>query len=110
MIGAHAILQARHRGLRPKDFVFVSLVGKAHIDPLVIVPPGALDDLDFRMLVDLDVCVLHGGQDIGRTVRLADMLARVPVRNLDLQNARDGSCVSVVAFGEKFIREVPPCI
>lgn len=110
MIGAHAILHARNRGLKPAGFVFVSLVGKADVDPLIIVPPGPLAELDFRMLVDLDVCVLHGGREIRRTVTLADMLTQLPVRNLELQNARDGHCVSVVAFGKKFIREVPSCI
>lgn len=109
--GADKILAIRKRGMRPEEVVYVSLVGKVKLSPLVVIPPETpLADLELRMLADLEVVLLHGGENMERTIAVADLLCQAPVENLELYNPRNGQDICVRFAHENFIREVPPCI
>lgn len=101
-------VEIREKGYRPDVPVIVSLVGDfQHEYPVLVVPDGSLDDLDFRVLVDLQVHVAHVGKGVGRITALADALVRAGVCDLYLWNVANETATCVMFGHEKFIREVP---
>ena len=111
MIGGE-ILRLRKNGQRPDAPVIVSLVGRLRSGfPIVVVPMSQpIQDLDLRMMVDLDVIIAHAGRSTGRTVDLADALVCAQVRNLECWNVRKDRWIAVVCHHLTAIKEVPPCI
>ena len=80
-------VEIRTRGYRPEVPVILSIVGPVkHEYPVLIVPDGSVEDLDLRVLVDIDVIITHVGKNIGRLMSLTDAVVRAGARDLYLWN------------------------
>lgn len=101
-------LEIRKQGYRPEVPVVVSLVGEVKTSWPCLVVPKRMDNVDFRLLFNLDVIITHVGKSSAQLVSLADELVRIGVRNLETWDVARNEWVSVVFEGEKFLKPVPP--
>jgi hypothetical protein len=90
----------------------LSLAGRLRAKYPVIVLDNTMpvDSLDLRPMVGIDAIVAHTGQQVRRTVNLADALVRAGAYNIETWDVPQDQWVAVLFCGKSYIAEVPPCL
>ncbi len=106
------LLTIRRQGERPDTPVILSLAGRLRVPyPVVVIDDTmSVESIDLRPMAGLDAIVAHTGQQVRRTVNLADALVRVGAYNIETWDVPQDRWVAVLFCGKTFIAEVPPCL